>query len=157
MSGGELAVLQAPTLDGLSLDPFTLLDDGCGVAEVGVGGRHVVEALVVSQVVVVLDEGLNLGLKVAGKEVVLQQDAVLEGLAATLDLALGLRMTPGAAHVAHLPGLDVFRQFASDAAVPHYRCPLWTRSNREVRSLRFPWAAMPAHSVEVDNYVRRRR
>jgi len=28
MLGGELAVLQAPMLDGLSLDPFALLDDG---------------------------------------------------------------------------------------------------------------------------------
>jgi hypothetical protein len=28
MLGGELAVLQAPMLDGLSFDPFTLFDDG---------------------------------------------------------------------------------------------------------------------------------
>jgi hypothetical protein len=33
MLGGELAVLQAPMLDGLSFEPFTLLDDGCGPAE----------------------------------------------------------------------------------------------------------------------------
>jgi hypothetical protein len=26
--GGKLAVLQAPMFDGLSLDPFTLFDDG---------------------------------------------------------------------------------------------------------------------------------
>ena len=77
MLGGELAVLQAPMFDGLSLDPFTLFDDGWGSAEVGVGGRHVVQALVVTLVVVVLDEGLDLGLEVAGQEVVLQQDAVL--------------------------------------------------------------------------------
>jgi len=29
---GELAVLQAPMLDGLSLDPFPLFDDGFGPA-----------------------------------------------------------------------------------------------------------------------------
>ena len=46
----------------------------------------------VTLMVVVLDEGLDLGLKVAGQEVVFQQDAVLEGLVPALDLALGLRM-----------------------------------------------------------------
>ena len=92
MLGGELAVLQAPMFDGLSLDPFTLFDDGWCPAEVGVGGRHVVQALVVTLVVVVLDERLDLDLKVAGQEVVFQQDAVLQGLVPALDLALGLRV-----------------------------------------------------------------
>jgi len=47
MLGGELAVLQAPIFDGLSLDPFASFDDGVGPAEVGFGRRHVIEALVV--------------------------------------------------------------------------------------------------------------
>lgn len=34
--------------DGLSLDPFTLLDDGFGPAEVGIGRSHIVQALVVA-------------------------------------------------------------------------------------------------------------
>jgi hypothetical protein len=38
MLSGELAVLQAPMFDGLSLDPFTLFDDGGSPAEVSVGG-----------------------------------------------------------------------------------------------------------------------
>ena len=33
-----------------------------------------------------------------------------------LDLALGLGMTRGAADMAHLPGLDVFRQLTRDVA-----------------------------------------
>ena len=74
MLSGELAVLQAPLFDGLSLDPFALFDGGLGLAEVGIGGRHVVQALVVTLVVVVLDEGLDPGLKVAGHEVVLQHE-----------------------------------------------------------------------------------
>jgi len=45
---GERAVLQAPMLDGLPLDPFPLFDDGFGPAEVGVGGCYIVEALVVA-------------------------------------------------------------------------------------------------------------
>ena len=48
MLGGELAVLQAPMFDGLSLDPFALFDDGWSPAEVGIGGRHVVQASVVA-------------------------------------------------------------------------------------------------------------
>ena len=62
---GELAVLQAPMLESLAFDPFALFDDGCGPTEVGIGGRHVVEALVVAPVVVVLVEGGDLGLEVA--------------------------------------------------------------------------------------------
>ena len=116
MLGGELAVLQAPIFDCLSLDPFALFDDGRSPAEVGVGGRHVGQALVVTLVVVVLDEGLDLGLEVARQEVVLQQDAVLQGLVPTLDLALGLGMHRGAAHMAHLVGFDVLGQFAGDVA-----------------------------------------
>ena len=111
-------MLQAPMLDGLSLDPFSLFDDGFGPAEVGVGWRHIVQALVVAPVVVVFDERRDLGLKVAGQEVVLQQDAVLQGLVPTLDLALGLGMERSAAHVAHALGFDIFRQFAGDVTRP---------------------------------------
>ena len=46
----------------------------------------------VTLVVVVLDEGLDPGLEVAGQAVVLQQDAVFQGLMPALDLALGLRV-----------------------------------------------------------------
>lgn len=66
--GGELAVLQAPMFDGVSLDPFTLFDDGWGPAEAGVGGRHVGQRFVIALVVVVLDEGLDLGLEITGQE-----------------------------------------------------------------------------------------
>jgi len=64
----------------------------------------------------VLDEGLDVGFEVAGQEVVFQQDAVFQGLVPALDLALGLGMTRGAADMAHLPGLDVFRQLTRDVA-----------------------------------------
>ena len=64
MLGGELAALQAPMFDGLSFNPFTLLDDGFGPAELGIGGCDVIQALMIALVVVVLDEGLDLGLKV---------------------------------------------------------------------------------------------
>ena len=63
---GELAVLQAPMFDSVSLDPFALFDDGRRPAEVGICGRHVVQAFVVTLVIVVLNEGLGLGLELAG-------------------------------------------------------------------------------------------
>ncbi len=63
---GEFAVKQAPTFKCLSFDPFSSLDDGCGPAEVGIGSRDVVETLVVALVVVMLDERLDLVLKIAG-------------------------------------------------------------------------------------------
>jgi len=80
--------LLAPIRDGLSLDPFTLFEDGGRPAEMGLGRPHVFQALVVALVVAVLDEYLDLSLEVAGQEVVFLQDAVLQGLVPALDLAL---------------------------------------------------------------------
>lgn len=108
--GGELAVLQAAMLDGLSLDPFTLCDNGRGPAEASVGERHVVEALVVTLVVVVLDEGLDLGLEVTGQEVVFQQDAVLQGLVSALDLALGVDRRPSGTPLMTVKGIAKYRK-----------------------------------------------
>jgi hypothetical protein len=85
-------VLQAPTFDGLSLDPFALLDNGRGPAELGIGGRQVAQDFVVTSVIIVFSEGLDLGLKIAGQEVVFQQDVVLHGLVPAHDLTLRLGM-----------------------------------------------------------------
>lgn len=60
--------------------------------EVDVGGCQISDAFMVSLVIVVLDEGGDLGFKVFGEEVVFEQDAVLQSLVPALDLALGLRM-----------------------------------------------------------------
>ena len=109
-------MLQAPMFDGLSLDPFALADDGLGPAEVGISGRHVVQALVVALVIVMLDERLDLAFEVTGQEVVFQEDAVLQSLVPALDLALRLRIEGGTAHVAHTLGFDVIGQFARDIA-----------------------------------------
>ncbi len=59
-------MLQAPIFDSLSLDPFSLLDDGLRPAEVGIGRCDVVQALVIALMVVMLDERFDLLLKVAG-------------------------------------------------------------------------------------------
>jgi hypothetical protein len=89
---GELLVLQAPVFDGLSLDPFALLDDGFGSSEVGIGRRHVFQTLLVVLVFVMFDKGVDLAFEIAGQEVVFQQDAVFEGLVPARDLTLGLGM-----------------------------------------------------------------
>jgi hypothetical protein len=105
-------MLQAPQVDRLSLDHFSLQQDGLAEPEVDVGGGEIVEAFVIGLMVVALDEGCDLGFEIAGEEVVLQQDAVLEGLMPTLDLALGLGMHWSATDMAqpvHSVGRSVFR------------------------------------------------
>ena len=104
-------MLQAPMFECLSLDPFSSFDDGGSPAAIDIGRRHIVEALVVALVVVVLDEGLDPGLEVAGQEVVFQQDAVLQSLMPTFDLTLGLRMIRRTAAVLHAVALQPLSQF----------------------------------------------
>ena len=93
--------MQASRFERLSFDPFTLFQNGFVTPEVDVGGCDVVDALVVALVVVVIDEGFNLSFEIAGQEVVFQQDAVLQRLMPSFDLALGLRMIWRAARVFH--------------------------------------------------------
>ena len=70
----------------------------------------------VALVVVLIDEGFDLGFEIARQEVVLEQDAVLQDLVPTLDLALGLRVTWRTAGVLHTLVLHPFRQLTQDVA-----------------------------------------
>ena len=67
--GGALLVEQAAPSDGVVLDPLSLGENGRGTAEVGVGRGDVVEALVASAMVVVLDEVADGGLECARQRV----------------------------------------------------------------------------------------
>ncbi len=107
-------MLQAPMFECLSLDPFSSFDDGGCPAEVGIGRRHVFQALVVALMVVVLGEGLDLLFEIARQEVVLQQDAVLQRLVPPLDLALGLRMEGRTAYMIHGLAFEIAGQFSGD-------------------------------------------
>ena len=60
----------------------------------------------IAATVVVLDEGGDLTFEIAGYVIAFQQDAVLEGLVPTLDLALGLRVIGRATDVRHAFGLE---------------------------------------------------
>ena len=70
----------------------------------------------VALVVVVIDEGFDLGFEITGQEVVFQQNEVLEGLMPALDLTLGLGMIGRSARVLHAFALQPFSQFARDVA-----------------------------------------
>ena len=101
-------MLQATAGDSLSFDPLSFCQDGWSASEVDVGRGEIVDALVVSAVIVVSDEGLDLGFEVAGQEVVFQQDAVLQGLVPAFDLALCHRMVEGSADVLDLAVTEPF-------------------------------------------------
>ena len=94
-------MLQSSLVDRFAFDPFSFEQDGLPASEVDVGGREVVQAFVISVVIVVRDERVDLRFEVARQIVVLQQNAVLERLMPAFDLALGLRMVGRAAHMGH--------------------------------------------------------
>lgn len=75
--GCGFAMLQAPLFDRLSLDPFSLRQNGMAAPEVDVGGGEIVEALVIAPMVVMLDEGRDLCFEITRQELVFEQDAVL--------------------------------------------------------------------------------
>ena len=57
-------MLQATLSDRLFLDLFPFSENGFIAAQVDVGGCDVVQALMVALMIVVVDEGLDLGLKI---------------------------------------------------------------------------------------------
>ena len=82
--------------------------------EVDVGRGEIVEALVVSAMIVMLDESRDLRFEVFLEEVVFQQDAVLQRLVPALDLALGLRMARSTMDLVDLVFLQPFAEVGSN-------------------------------------------
>jgi hypothetical protein len=101
-------VLQAAILECGSFDPFSFQQDGLGASEVDVSRGEIAQALVIAAMVVVVDEGVDLGFQAARQIIVLKQDAVLERLMPALDLALRLRVAGRAAHVTHIAFVQPF-------------------------------------------------
>ena len=64
----------------------------------------------VSVMIAVVDERLDLGLEVLREEIILQQNTVLQGLVPALDLALGLRVVGCAANMIHFLVTKPFSQ-----------------------------------------------
>ena len=71
-------MLQATVCDGGKFDASAFCEDRLGPAEVNVGRGEVVDALMVADVVVMLDEGIDLPFEIFGQIIVVEQDAVLE-------------------------------------------------------------------------------
>jgi hypothetical protein len=70
--------MQTPSLfDGFAFDAFPPFENGRSCSEVDVSRRQVVQALVISAIVLVLDELADAELELAWQVIVLQQDAVL--------------------------------------------------------------------------------
>ena len=107
-------MLQAALSDCLSFDPFPFSENGFVAPEVDVCRCDVVQALVVTLIVVIFDECSDLTLKVAGQIVVFEQNPVLHGLMPAFDLALGLRMEWCTADMLHLVIFQPFGQIARD-------------------------------------------
>ena len=80
--------------------------------EVDIRGRHVVERLVVTLVVVVGDEVPDRRLQLPWEVIVLELDHVLHRSVIALDLALRLRVVRSAAGVAHAPLGQILPEFA---------------------------------------------
>ena len=72
----------------------------------------------VTLVVVVIDESADLSFKITRQKVVFQQNAVLQCLMLTLNIALSLRMIWRAARVLHAPIFQPFGQVTGDIARP---------------------------------------
>ena len=122
-------MLQAPIFDGHSFDALSFGVDGFIPAEVSICWRHIAETFMITLVVIMLNERLDLGFEIAGKEVILEQDAVLQGLVPALYFALGLRMIRRAAHMLHLFVFQPHGQIAGDVAGTVIRQQPWFVQN----------------------------
>ena len=109
---------QAAIDEGLALDAVPLGQDPFAASEKDVSGSEVAEALMGSDMVVVIHEGRDRRFQLARQVGVFEQDAVLERLVPTLDLALGLGMTRRPADVGHAPGTKPVSQVTGDVARP---------------------------------------
>ncbi len=85
---------------------------------IDVGRRNVAQALMVSAVIVMLDEGGDLAFEVAGQVIVFEQDAVFQGLMPALDLSLGLWMARCTTNMFDISPAQPFGKVACDITRP---------------------------------------
>ena len=111
-------MLQAAVCDSGQLDAFAFCEDRLRSAKVDVGRCDVFDALMIAGVIVVLDEGVDLPFEISGQIVVVEQNAVLQGLMPALDLSLGLGMIRGAAHMLHALAFEPLGQIVCHVARP---------------------------------------
>ncbi len=107
-------MVQAAFFDGISFDPFAFEQDCLPASEVDISRGEIVEALVVSAMIVMLNESGDLSLEILLEELVFEQDAVLERLVPAFDSPLRLRMARSAMDLADLIFLSPFTKVGSD-------------------------------------------
>src|SRR5665213_1472533 len=105
-------MLQAAVCDCGPLDAVSFGEDRLGSSKIDVSGREVVDALVIADVVIMLDEGVDLLLEISGQIIVVEQNAVLQGLVPALDLSLSLGMIRRSPHMLHALVLEPPGQIA---------------------------------------------
>lgn len=105
-------MLQATVCDGDAFDAPAFCDDLFGSAKVDVGRCDIVDAFMIAGIVIVIDEGIDLAFEIAGQIVVVEQNAVLQGLVPAFDFSLGLRMIRRAADMLHVLVLEPRRQIS---------------------------------------------
>ena len=82
--------MQASRFKRFPFDPFSLFQNCFVASKVDIGRRDVVQALMITLMVVMIHKGFDVSFKITGQEVIFEQDAVFQGLMPALDLALGL-------------------------------------------------------------------
>lgn len=107
---------QAARLDCPGFDFLSWFENVFSPAGINIGWGEIAQALVVAVVVVVVDEGGHGFLERPGQVVILEQDAVFQGLLPALDLALCLRMPGSTADMVHALVGGPIGQLAGDAA-----------------------------------------
>ena len=75
---GSHLMLQTTICEGLAFDPFAFEENGLGPSEIDVGRGEIVEAFVISGMIVVLDERRDLAFEFARQVMVLDQDPAFE-------------------------------------------------------------------------------
>jgi hypothetical protein len=80
-------VEQASGPDGLALDGFGFVQDDLRPSMMSIGWRDLTEALMVTAVVAMLDEGSDVPFEVSRKAIVFEHDAVFQHLLPVLDFS----------------------------------------------------------------------
>src|SRR4029453_17308170 len=112
-------MLQATVCNSGTLNALAFCEDCLSSPEVDIGRSEVVEALVIADVVIVREEGVDLPFMITGSKEVVEHDAALQGLVPTLDLSFGLRVIRRPTHMLHPLTLKPLGQIAS-----HVRCAI---------------------------------
>ena len=105
---------QAHCLDGLALYLLALLWDFRCPSMVGICRRSVAQALMVSAVIIMLDEGGDPASEVAGQVIVFEKDTVFQGLMPSFDFYLSLWKARCAANMFDVSSPQPFGKAACD-------------------------------------------